>query len=105
MEDGAPTARKVPAYDDSLIEQQFEEFRVEAGCGHVTNPNNIFDCFRAITAKAFIGASLKLFNQYTASVQWPFQPVVDGDIIAVRPTEQWEAGQWNKVRPFLVIRT
>jgi acetylcholinesterase len=97
MEDGAPTARAVPPPTDPFVNQQFNEFLQSAGCANETDSSKVFPCLRALSAEAFAKASVTIFNNYNPSVRWPFQPVVDGELIRLRPTEEWESGDWNKV--------
>lgn len=96
MEDGAPTARRVAPYDDAFVNQQFDEFVALAGCANVTS-SDTFPCLRALPSANFLNASIAVYNNYSASIRWPFQPVVDGEVIRERPTLEWESGRWNKV--------
>lgn len=96
IEDGAPTARRVPPANDTFVNQQFMEFLQLAGCANETS-SNIFPCLRSLPSDNFVNASVSLYANYSASVRWPFQPVVDGEIIRLRPTLEWESNQWNKV--------
>jgi len=97
MEDGAPTARSVPPPTDPFVNQQFNEFLQGAGCANETDSSKVFPCLRALPAEAFAKASVTIFNNYNPSFRWPFQPIVDGELIRLRPTEEWESGDWNKV--------
>lgn len=96
IEDGAPTARRVPPANDSFINQQFTEFLELAGCANETSSNTL-PCLRALPTENFTIASITMYGKYSSSVRWPFQPVIDGEIIRERPTLEWESGIWNKV--------
>lgn len=96
IEDGAPTARTVPKYDDDFVNHQFHEFLQLVGCADVPS-SNVFQCLRAAPSETLVAMSVKLFDSYVPSLRYPFQPVVDDDVIRTRPTLEWESGKWNKV--------
>jgi len=96
MENGAPTARRVPTADDPLVEKQFNEFLNLTGCTN-SNTDAILPCLRAVSEDDFIQASLTLFSNYTGSLRWPFQPVIDGELVEEKPSKQWADGDFNKV--------
>jgi len=96
LESGAPSARAVHPYDSPLHEQQFHEFLQVAGCSGRPD-SEIFPCLRSQPSPVVINASFRIFDKYNPSLRWAFQPVIDGDIIARRPTLSWEHGKWHKM--------
>src|SRR6266487_829432 len=96
MESGAPTARAVSSYDAPLYEAQFKEFINRAGCSEV-HQSSIMECLRSQSENTITMASIAVYDEYDPSIRWPFQPVIDGDLIKCRPTENWLSGRWNKV--------
>jgi len=77
MESGAATARACYPYDHHLHEKQFQEFLTELGCENVPE-DQIVSTLRNKTTQEISQASLAIWNEYNPSVQWPFQPVIDG---------------------------
>jgi carboxylesterase type B len=77
LESGATTARSVlyPTHPRHLI--QFREFLIAAGIEH-TPEQDILPTLRKLPVNTITNASRAIWNQYNASVCWPFQPVIDG---------------------------
>src|SRR5437762_1925941 len=96
IESGAPTARAVYPYNASLHRRQHDEFLTEAGCSGLSNVDTM-TCLRNRPVAAVIQASLQIFDRYSASDRWAFQPVIDGAIIKQAPVRAWDSGHWNKV--------
>ncbi|PGH15039.1 hypothetical protein AJ79_02721 [Helicocarpus griseus UAMH5409] len=96
MESGAPTSRAVYPYDHQLHERQFQEFLDLTGCSGLEE-DKVIPCLRSKSPLSIAIASSRVFSRYSPSVRWPFQPVIDGDIIKQAPINTWETGDWNKV--------
>lgn len=99
MDSGAPTARGVYPYDAELHEKHFKEFVTKAGCGDAST-DKIIGCLREQDAEKLTRISGKMFKRYDRSKAWPFQPVIDGDLIAKAPIKAWNAKEFNKVPIF-----
>lgn len=76
MESGATTARAtfLPTHPRHL--KQFREFLAAANLGAVPD-EEVFSRLRALPLLDVIQASRKVWDLYSASVTWPFQPVID----------------------------
>jgi len=42
-------------------------------------------------------ASTTVFDKYSPSLRWAFQPVIDHNLIHGQPIDIWASGKWNKV--------
>lgn len=96
IEDGAPTARAAHPFNAPIHEKQFAAFVLKAGCSD-HRYTSVVECLRNRPSSAIIDASNAIFSDYNVPPVWPFQPVIDNDIMKKRPTEAWESGIWNKV--------
>ncbi|KAK3321197.1 Alpha/Beta hydrolase protein [Cercophora scortea] len=77
LESGATTARAVllPTHPRHLV--QFREFLAAAGVAGVPE-DEIFTALRKLPLETITQASHAIWDKYSASVTWPFQPVIDG---------------------------
>ncbi|CZS99464.1 related to cholinesterase [Rhynchosporium agropyri] len=98
LESGAATARAVYTYSNPLHEKQFKAFLVELGCASVPD-KRLLTTLRSYSTYKISSASGKIFNRFNPSMQWPFQPVIDGPggMIPIRPIDAWKAGKWHNV--------
>jgi acetylcholinesterase len=96
LESGAPTSRGILPYNAKLHEDQFEMFINNAGCFRQPK-HNIIPCLRVQRVSTITKAMALVFEKYRESLRWPFQPVIDGEIIRGQPVEIWKSGKWNKV--------
>ncbi|KAJ7475779.1 Alpha/Beta hydrolase protein [Mycena latifolia] len=96
IESGAHTSRAVRPYDAAIHEQQFAEFLEKAGCASLSIAA-IFPCLRAQPEESITDAQFAVFSKYNPSLQWAFQPVIDGEIISRRPIDAWASNEWNKI--------
>ncbi|KAA8645395.1 putative extracellular lipase [Aspergillus tanneri] len=96
IESGAATSRAVHPPNATLHEDQFRQFVDESGCNNMPD-KEIFGCLRRQPLDRITNASFTVFDRYNPSVRWAFQPVIDGDIIAQRPIDAWNSGEWNKM--------
>ncbi|KAL2071532.1 hypothetical protein VTL71DRAFT_12767 [Oculimacula yallundae] len=98
LESGAATARAVYTPTNPLHEKQFKEFLKELGCASVPD-ERLVTTLRGYSTSKIKTASETIFNRYNPSVQWPFQPVIDGPggMIPTSPISAWKAGNWHNV--------
>ncbi|PGH27711.1 hypothetical protein AJ80_00498 [Polytolypa hystricis UAMH7299] len=96
IESGAATSRAIYPYNNPLTKNQTEEFLFETGCQGLPEQETM-PCLRRASPVTIGRASWKIFARYGKPVRWPFQPVIDGDIIPRAPIRAWESGRWNKV--------
>ncbi|KAK3683500.1 Alpha/Beta hydrolase protein [Podospora appendiculata] len=77
LESGATTARAVllPTHPRHLV--QFREFLIAANVAGVPE-DKIFPALRKLPLETITQASHALWDKYSRSVTWPFQPVIDG---------------------------
>jgi len=77
LESGATTARAVflPTHPRHLV--QFREFLVQAGVAGVPEADVMAE-LRKLPESTILRASRAVWDKYSPSVCWPFQPVVDG---------------------------
>ena len=100
LESGGPTARAVWDKSHPRPTAQLRDFLVAAGIlgGESAGPpsralshDEILNRLRQLPLGTIVGASRKVWNDYSASVCWPFQPVVDGQIIPQTPLNAWRS--------------
>ncbi|KAI1397593.1 alpha/beta-hydrolase [Hypoxylon fuscum] len=93
LESGGSLARATFAPTHPLHEQQYEQFLVECGLGDTTD-DKIFEELRALPMETVLNAQNAIWRRYSASLRWPFQPVIDGPggIIPDLPLNSWEKG-------------
>ncbi|KAK2044367.1 carboxylesterase [Colletotrichum somersetense] len=91
LESGAPTARSVLSSTHPRHEAQLARFLSHATLsGHA--PDKVLASLRALPLRTLLDASLATWAEGAASVQWPFQPSVDGEedsIIPQPPIRAW----------------
>jgi carboxylesterase type B len=77
LESGATTARAVfyPTHPRHLV--QFREFLIAVGAAGVPE-SDIFAHLRKLPLETIVRAAKIIWDKYTDSVTWPFQPVIDG---------------------------
>ena len=97
MESGSPTSRAIRPYNAKIHEEQFRDFLKEIGCPDNLASTEIFPFLRNLPSSTIINAQTIVFDKYNPSLRWPFQPVVDGDIIPCKPLEAWNSGSWYRV--------
>lgn len=85
LESGSPTARVVlsPAHPRSV--SQHASLLKQAGCSSLAG-------LKALPLRSLLDAAESVWGQWDASVEWPFQPVVDGEggMIPDLPLKLWE---------------
>lgn len=84
-------------YDAPVHEAQFKDLLEEAGVPESLPEDQIFDFLRTLPEAVFTAAQTAVFDKYSPSLRWAFQPVIDGDIIPRAPLESWRQGRWHKV--------
>lgn len=97
MESGSPTSRAIRPYNANIHEEQFQDFLNEVGCPDHLSSTEIFPFLRSLPSFTIINAQTTVFDKYNPSLRWPFQPVIDGDIIPCKPLEAWNSGSWYRV--------
>jgi carboxylesterase type B len=97
IESGASTSRAVRPYSAPVHEQQFKDFLAETGCPEDCPENEIFPYLRSLSFETVTKAQTAVFDKYNPSLQWAFQPIIDGDVIPRPPLESWQSGKFHKV--------
>jgi carboxylesterase type B len=97
IESGASTSRAVRPYSAPIHEQQFKDFLAATGCPEDCPEGEIFPYLRGMSYDVVTKAQTAVFDKYNPSLQWAFQPIIDGDIIPRPPLESWQAGKFHKV--------
>lgn len=97
IESGAATSRAVRPPTAPLHEAQFADFLAEAGVPQDLAEADIFPFLRAQPSEVVQRAQIAVFDKYNPSLQWAFQPVIDGDVIPRPPLASWQAGAWHRV--------
>ncbi|CAK7232618.1 hypothetical protein SCUCBS95973_008319 [Sporothrix curviconia] len=104
LESGGPTARAVWNQNHPRPKSQLREFLVAAGAfspeqralRKASSPRDenrdILAYLRNLPLESIVAATRQVWNTYQASVCWPFQPVVDGNIIPRTPLRTWQGG-------------
>jgi acetylcholinesterase len=98
IESGGPTARACLPYDNLMHETQFKDFLSILGLSQ-TPSEKIFSILRTLPMSQIKSASEKVFVQYTDTLRWPFQPVIDGagGMIPIAPIQKWKSGTWHPI--------
>ncbi|KAI1816418.1 alpha/beta-hydrolase [Poronia punctata] len=93
LESGGATGRAVFVPDHPLHEQQFHEFLTYCGLGNVPD-DEIVARLRQLTYKTLHLASRAMWDRWSDTLRWPFQPVIDGPggVIPDFPIRSWEKG-------------
>jgi carboxylesterase type B len=81
LESGGATARAtfVATHPRHLV--QFREFLVKAGVAGVPEDETL-EALRELPLETVLRASRAVWRAYTASVRWPFQPSIDGQMVS-----------------------
>ncbi|CAK7203358.1 hypothetical protein SEUCBS139899_006091 [Sporothrix eucalyptigena] len=103
LESGGPTARAVWNQDHPRPKAQLREFLAATGAfsfgerakrkaAGPREDRDILAYLRGLPLESIVAASRQVWNTYQASVCWPFQPVVDSNIIPRAPLRTWQGG-------------
>ncbi|KAL1901491.1 hypothetical protein Sste5346_001898 [Sporothrix stenoceras] len=102
LESGAPTARAVWSPNHPRPQSQLREFLAASGAfsqeqRSLRQPSarenrDILEYLRGLPLGTIVEVTRKVWNDYSASVCWPFQPVIDGDVIPRAPLRTWKNG-------------
>lgn len=93
MESGGALARAVFNPTHPLHEKQFKEFIQKCGLEGVPD-DQMFAKLRALPASTIANANNALVGKYWKTLQWPFQPAIDGagGVVPDLPRESWAKG-------------
>ncbi|KAK7978327.1 hypothetical protein PG996_004370 [Apiospora saccharicola] len=93
MESGSALARAVFNPTHPLHEKQFKEFIQQCGLEDVPD-DELFAKLRALPASKIFSANNALVGKYWSTLQWPFQPAIDGagGVVPDLPRESWAKG-------------
>ncbi|KAK7429591.1 hypothetical protein QQZ08_003971 [Neonectria magnoliae] len=85
LESGSPTARSVLSPAHPRPAAQFAQLLHHAGCASLAD-------LKAVPLPRLLDAAARVWARYETSVEWPFQPVVDGaaGVIPESPVRLWE---------------
>lgn len=97
IESGASTSRAVRPFSADIHERQFKDFLEATGCPADCPEDEIFPFLRSVSYETVTKAQTAVFDKYNPSLQWAFQPIIDGDVIPRPPLESWESGRFHKV--------
>jgi carboxylesterase type B len=97
IESGSPTSRAVRPPDAPIHEAQFADFLREAGVPQHLPDDDVFPFLRKQPEEVLAAAQITVWDKYAPSIRWPFQPVVDGNVIPRAPLETWKQGKWHKM--------
>lgn len=97
IESGSPTSRAVRPFNAPIHEAQFSDFLSAAGVPSTLSPDEILPFLRTVPSEVIQEAQIAVFDKYNPSLQWAFQPVIDGEIIPRPPLETWKSGLWHRV--------
>ncbi|PSR84245.1 Alpha/Beta hydrolase protein [Coniella lustricola] len=97
IESGSPTSRAVRPFNAPVHEAQFNDFLAAAGVPSSLAPSEVFPFLRAQPTEVIQAAQTTVFDKYNPSLQWAFQPVIDGAVIPRPPLDSWRQGKWHKV--------
>lgn len=97
IESGASTSRAVRPFNAPLHQTQFQDFLKVAGVPSYLPSNEIFPFLRRQSTEIIQAAQIAIFDKYNPSLQWAFQPVIDGEIIPRPPLDTWRQGKWHRV--------
>lgn len=81
MESGGPFSRALHPYNSTLNEEQFQMFMSEVNCKDIK-------CLRKANITKVLNASDTVFGQWSSSLRWAWQPVIDGELVPGRPLEE-----------------
>jgi carboxylesterase type B len=97
MESGAPTSRAVRYPDAPVHESQWADLLKGVDCPDGLSNLEIFEYLRSLPISKVADAQAFVFEKYNRTLQWAFQPVIDGVIIRQPPIDAWQSGKWHKV--------
>jgi carboxylesterase type B len=97
IESGASTSRAVRPYDAEIHARQFADYLQATGCPSDCPKDEILPYLRSLSSETVQKAQTKVFDSYNPSLQWAFQPVIDGGIIPRPPLQSWQSGKFHKV--------
>ncbi|TDZ34677.1 Para-nitrobenzyl esterase [Colletotrichum spinosum] len=85
LESGAPTARAVLSAAHPRNESHFASF-----LSHLSiPPKEALTRLRSVPLPKLLQASLAVWSENAPSVQWPFQPSIDNDVLPDLPINTW----------------
>ncbi|KAJ0339822.1 hypothetical protein COL922a_004040 [Colletotrichum nupharicola] len=79
LESGAATARSVLAATHPRHEAQFAQFLSYASLSHLPK-DQVLPALRSLSLPKLLQASVAVWTENAPSVQWPFQPSIDGNV-------------------------
>jgi carboxylesterase type B len=97
LQSGSSTTRDCRPFDASIVEKYFEDFLTLCGCPCDLSADETFTHLRGLPLSVITDAQDTIFARYRSTMQWPFRPVIDGDIIRRPPLESWLNGNYYKV--------
>lgn len=97
IESGASTSRAVRPYSAPLHEKQFRDYLEATGCPQDCPEDKIIPYLQSLPSDTVTAAQTAVFDKYNPSLQWAFQPIIDGDVIPRPPLESWLSGKFHKV--------
>lgn len=97
IESGSATVRDCRSFDAELVERYFNEFLLQVGCPQDLDAASTFAFLRTLPLEAIKEAQDTVFEKHKPTLQWPFRPVIDGDIIKRPPIDSWHSGNYYKV--------
>lgn len=96
LESGAATARSVLHPTHPRNAAQYREFLAAvgvAGGGGGESGGGVLSRLRALPLQTILAAGRAVWDAYLPTVCWPFQPVIDADVIPDLPIRSWRAGR------------
>jgi len=87
----------VRSYDSPVHEAQFAHFLREVQCPEGLLSSEVFTYLRSLPLSTIATAQNTVFDAYNPSLQWAFQPVIDGSTIPRQPIETWRSGNYHKL--------
>jgi triacylglycerol lipase len=77
---------------------QFKDFLKELGCSDIIE-DRLMHHLRTLPVEAIVSASEKVYQIYSPSLRWAFQPVIEGSggYITKAPIEKWHSGEYHEV--------
>jgi carboxylesterase type B len=105
MESGSPTCRAVRPYNAKIHEEQFQDFLREVNCPGDLDKTEMFPYLRSLPSSKITEAQIMVFDKYNPSLRWPFQPVIDEEIISRQPLEAWRSHSWNRIPKMTGLNT
>lgn len=97
IESGASTSRAVRPYNAPIHEAQFRDFLAACNAPPQLAESEVLPFLRNLPSDTIQAAQIAVFDKYNPSLQWAFQPVIDGDLIARPPLETWQKGLFHRV--------